>query len=72
MKIGSCSNITGELTSFLLNSKFWWATSIFLGGQVKFEIMVAHGQPHHFWISETLFSKRSGEYLYRDDNINIV
>jgi hypothetical protein len=29
---------------------WWWATSIF-GGQ---EILVAHGQPHHFWISETL------------------
>jgi hypothetical protein len=32
---------------------WWWATSIF-GGQVKFEILVAQGQPHHFWISETL------------------
>jgi hypothetical protein len=35
------------------NICWWWATSIF-GGQVKFEILVAQGQPHHFWISETL------------------
>jgi hypothetical protein len=26
----------------------------YFGGQVKFEILVAQGQPHHFWISETL------------------
>jgi hypothetical protein len=32
---------------------WWWATSVF-GGKVKFEILVAQGQPHHFWISETL------------------
>jgi hypothetical protein len=32
---------------------WWWANSIF-GGQVKFEILVAQGQQHHFWISETL------------------
>jgi hypothetical protein len=25
------------------------------GGQVKFEILVAQGQPHHFWILETLY-----------------
>jgi hypothetical protein len=34
---------------------WWWAASIF-GGQVKFEILVAQGQPHHFWISETLMT----------------
>jgi hypothetical protein len=28
-------------------------SSIF-GGQVKFEFLVVQGQPHHFWISETL------------------
>jgi hypothetical protein len=32
---------------------WWWAASIF-GGQVKFEILVAQGQPHHFWISVNL------------------
>jgi hypothetical protein len=31
---------------------WWWATSI-CGGQVKLEILVAQGQPHHFWISKT-------------------
>jgi hypothetical protein len=29
------------------NQYFWWAN--------KIEILVAQGQPHHFWISETLF-----------------
>jgi hypothetical protein len=48
------SNPTNDLL-LLCSSKicWWWATSIF-GGQVKFEILVAQGQPHHFWISETL------------------
>jgi hypothetical protein len=51
----SSGHTLNDLLLLFIKDLLVWATSIF-GGQVKFEILVAQGHPHHFWISETLYS----------------
>jgi hypothetical protein len=50
-------NAPNDLLLLFIKDLLVTGNQYIFGGQVKFEILVAQGQPHHdFWITETLLT----------------